>query len=70
MLFQILKPKNPEQEKQLSDFKLKLSEYSDDITYNDKRPKYISVEMSVNDDINKDELDKFINKLYIGHLPK
>ncbi|RDI13205.1 hypothetical protein [Flavobacterium sp. AG291] len=68
-VFKIPKPRNLDTEKELSDFKLKLAEYADKISYDDSGIQFIKIELELSDGIDEEEFDKFFNSYpYIGHF--
>jgi hypothetical protein len=62
----VAKPKNQEMEKLLSNLKLKLAEYADDIQYIENL-KDITITLKIPSNYNRDELAKLIQRLYVGH---
>lgn len=67
LIFSIPKPKNLEQEKALSNFKLKLAEYSKSIRTTEEDT-IITFEVIPSPDIEKESLSEFILSYpYVGH---
>ena len=62
--FKIRKPITSDDEKELMDFSFKLSQYGNNVKLDYKHPSYILVTMSVDDEIDITEFNKFTKKGY------
>ncbi len=68
IIFQVPKPKNDEQHKKLSDFKLKLAEYSNKLLTDDKSLDFVKFEIYPSEGIERKSLDELIDSFpYLGH---